>query len=66
MWDTGFGDKMKDSRKKWLKTPAGQNYKRLNQQEYRRKHRKIHDLDCDCSMCLYYEKIGGTNPLRLC
>lgn len=55
---------MNKTRKKWLKTPEGRDYKRLNQQEYRRKHRKIHDLNCECSMCLHYEKIRETNPLK--
>lgn len=55
---------MKESRKKWLKTPAGKDYKRNQQREYRRRKRKTHKPDCRCSMCLHYEKTGEINPLR--
>lgn len=55
---------MKESRKDWLRTPTGKEYKRRNQQEYRRNNRRIHELTCECSMCKHYRKTGEKNPLR--
>ena len=55
---------MKESRKRCLQTPAGKDYKRNQQREYRRRKRKIHDPNCECSMCKHYRKTGEINPLR--
>lgn len=57
---------MKESRKDWLKTSKGKEYKRRNQREYRRRKakQKIHKLTCECSMCKHYKKTRERNPLR--